>query len=168
MRFWTFAGALAAASLCTGVANAAGIKVGQPAPEATLSLIDGKPIKLSELRGQVVVLNYWATWCAPCKVELPMLDKYYRIQGKHGLRIFAVATEDSLPIKTLKPLFGALAITPVRRIRGPYGDYTALPTNIVIDRAGIVRYSKAGAFDLADLNRILVPLLKEPAPATAD
>jgi cytochrome c biogenesis protein CcmG/thiol:disulfide interchange protein DsbE len=168
MRYWTFAGALAAAALCAGVADSAGVKVGQPAPEATLSLIDGKLIKLSELRGQVIVLNYWATWCAPCKVELPMLDKYYRIQGKHGLRIFAVATEDSLPVKTLKPLFAAMAITPVRRIRGPYGDYTALPTNIVIDRAGIVRYSKAGAFNLADLNRILVPLLQEPAPAAAD
>jgi len=167
MRNWIFGAAMAAALFVGTPAKAAGVKVGQPAPEATLSLISGSPIKLSSLRGQVVVLNYWATWCAPCKVELPMLDKYYRIQGKHGLRVFAVATEDSLPIKTLKPLFGALAITPVRKIRGPYGDYDAVPTNIVIDRAGIVRYAKSGAFNLNDLNRILVPLLQEPAPAAA-
>ncbi len=164
MRNWIFGGALAAAALCASPAEAAGVKIGQPAPEATLSLTEGKPIKLSELRGQVVVLNYWATWCGPCKVELPMLDKYYRIQGKHGLRVFAVATEDSLPAKVLKPLFAAMAITPVRKVRGPYGDYNAVPTNIVIDRAGVVRYAKAGAFDLDDLNQILVPLLQEPAP----
>src|SRR5215218_9860275 len=157
--------AIAAAALIAAPASATGVKVGKPAPDATLSLIEGKPIKLSELRGQVVVLNYWATWCGPCKVELPMLDKYYRIQGKYGLRVFAVATEDSLPVKVLKPLFAAMAITPVRKIRGPYGDYTAVPTNIVIDRAGVVRYAKAGALSLGDLNEILVPLLKEPAPA---
>ena len=139
------------------------LKVGNPAPEATLTLMNGQPVKLSSLRGQVVVLNYWATWCVPCRVELPLLDRYYRIQAKNGLRVFAVTTEDSLPAKALKPLFGALAITPVRKIRGPY-EYDAVPTNIVIDRAGIVRYAKSGAFDLQDMNEILVPLLNEPAP----
>ena len=140
------------------------LKVGRPAPDATLSMLTGQPIKLSSLRGQVLVLNYWATWCVPCRVELPLLDRYYRIQAKNGLRVFAVTTEDSLPAKALKPLFGALAITPVRKIRGPY-DYDAVPTNIVIDRAGIVRYAKAGGFDLQAMNEILVPLLNEPAPA---
>ena len=139
------------------------VKIGQPAPEATLTMLNGDPVKLSSLRGQVVVLNYWATWCVPCRKELPLLDRYYRIQAKNGLRVFAVTTEDSLPAKVLKPLFGALAITPVRRIRGPY-EYTAVPTNIVIDRAGIVRYAKAGGFDLQDMNEILVPLLNEKAP----
>ena len=138
------------------------LKVGNPAPEATLTMMTGQPIKLSSLRGQVVVLNYWATWCVPCRVELPLLDRYYRIQAKNGLRVFAVTTEDSLPAKMLKPLFGALAITPVRKIRGPY-EYDAVPTNIVIDRAGIVRYAKSGAFDLQDMNEILVPLLNEKA-----
>ena len=139
------------------------LKVGEPAPEAIITPINGTPIKLSQLRGQVVVLNYWATWCVPCRVELPMLDRYYRIQGKHGLKIFAVTTEDSLPANKLKPLFGALAISPVRKIRGPYSDFAAVPTNIIIDRAGVVRYAKAGALELDDLNRLLVPLLQEPA-----
>ena len=139
------------------------VKIGQPAPEASLTMLNGDPLKLSSLRGQVVVLNYWATWCVPCRTELPLLDRYYRIQAKNGLRVFAVTTEDSLPAKVLKPLFGALAITPVRKIRGPY-DYDAVPTNIVIDRAGIVRYAKAGGFDLQDMNEILVPLLNEKAP----
>ena len=79
------------------------VKIGQPAPEATLTMLNGDPLKLSSLRGQVVVLNYWATWCVPCRTELPLLDRYYRIQAKNGLRVFAVTTEDSLPAKVLKP-----------------------------------------------------------------
>jgi cytochrome c biogenesis protein CcmG, thiol:disulfide interchange protein DsbE len=155
--------ALALMAIASPSPAAPGLKIGSPAPEAILSMLTGQPIKLTSLRGQVVVLNYWATWCIPCRVELPLLDRYYRIQSKNGLRVFAVTTEDSLPAKMLKPLFGALAITPVRKIRGPY-DYSAVPTNIVIDRAGIVRYAKAGGFDLQSMNEILVPLLNEPAP----
>ena len=96
-----------------------------------------------------------------------MLDKYYRIQGKHGLKVFAVSTEDSLPLAKLKPLFAALAITPVRKVRRPYGNYRAVPTNIVIDRSGIVRYADSGALELDDLNRILVPLLQQPSASSA-
>ncbi len=155
---------LAALAISAASYAAAAIKVGQPAPEATMIPINGAPIRLSQLRGQVVVLNYWATWCVPCRVELPMLDRYYRIQGKHGLKVFAVTTEDSLPASKLKPLFSALAISPVRKIRGPYSDFRAVPTNIIIDRAGIVRYAKAGALELEDLNELLVPLLQQSAP----
>ena len=158
---------LVALAMPATVLAAPAVKVGQPAPEATMTPINGSAIKLSQLRGQVVVLNYWATWCVPCRVELPMLDRYYRIQGKHGLKVFAVTTEDSLPASKLKPLFGALAISPVRKIRGPYSDFEAVPTNIIIDRAGIVRYAKAGSLELDDLNRLLVPLLQEPAPAAS-
>jgi hypothetical protein len=79
--------------------------------------------------------------------------------------VFAVTTEDSVSDRQLKPLFGLLAIQPVRRLKGPYEILGAVPTNYVIDRAGKVRYAKAGAFDLDDLNEVLVPLLKEPAPA---
>lgn len=146
------------------VAAAHPIKVGQPAPDADLMLVDGSKVKLSALHGQVVVLNFWATWCVPCRKELPLLDAYARARAAAGLKVFAVTTEDSVPLYQLKPLFAALTIAPVRRLKGPYADMGALPTNIVIDRQGVVRYAAAGAFDLADLNATLVPLLSEAAP----
>ncbi len=142
--------------------------IGKPAPDFELTLLDGGRVTLSQLRGQVVVLNFWATWCVPCRAELPLLDAYYRRTKQHGLRVFAVTTEGSVPLFKMKPLFAALAITPIKRIKGRYDLIgSAVPTNYIIDRAGVVRYAKAAALDLDDLNRELVPLLKEaPPPAT--
>lgn len=148
-----------------GTAPAETLKVGDRATDFQLTMMDGSKIAMADLRGQVVVLNFWATWCGPCKAELPLLDAYYRMRKANGLRVFAIATEDSLPAFKLKPLFAAMAIPSARRIKGNYGVMGALPTNYVIDRAGVVRYAMTGAFDLDDLNTLLVPLLKEPAPA---
>lgn len=159
---------LLAVALACGVTPAAAKmpKVGEPAPEFELKLMDGSHVKLSELRGQVVVLNFWATWCVPCREELPLLDTWYRLRGPYGLKVFAVTTEDSLPAYRMKPLFGVLAIQPARSVKGPYEVLGGVPTNYIIDRAGQVRYAKAGAFDLDTLNKELVPLLNEPRPAS--
>ena len=142
-------------------------KVGDVAPDFQMTLIDGTKVSLSDLRGKVVVLNFWATWCVPCRAELPTLDSYYEIQQKAGLRVFAVTTEDSLPLFQLKKLFAVMHIPAVRKLKGPYEIMKGVPTNYIIDRSGHVRYAKAAAFDLDALNRILVPLLKEPAPPAA-
>jgi cytochrome c biogenesis protein CcmG, thiol:disulfide interchange protein DsbE len=152
-----------AALACLGAAKP---KVDQPAPPFTLTLMDGTKIKSDQLRGNVVVLNFWATWCAPCREELPTLDVYAKLRAKYGLRVFAVATEDSASPYSMRKLFAALSLTPVRRISSPYDIIDGgVPTNYVIDRAGRVRYAKAAAFDLDSLNEILTPLLREPAPA---
>ena len=160
---------IAAVALATAASAAAGasLKVGQPAPNFELVLVDGKRMHLSDLHGQVVVLNYWATWCAPCREELPLLDSYYRAASRRGwpLKVFAVATEDSLPKSKLKKLFNVLTIPSADKIRGgPFGDVDAVPTNYVIDRYGVIRYAKAGSFDLDTLNAVLVPLMSQPAP----
>lgn len=101
-------------------AGAIGPQGGADGPDFDLTLIDGTHVRLADLRGQVVVLNFWATWCGPCRAELPLLDKYYRIQGPHGLKVFAIATEDSVPVYKLKPLFATLAMPSAKRIKGSY------------------------------------------------
>jgi cytochrome c biogenesis protein CcmG/thiol:disulfide interchange protein DsbE len=139
-------------------------KVGEPAPATTITLVDGTKLTLADLRGKVVVLNFWATWCVPCRTELPLLDRYYELQRRAGLRVFAVTTEGSLPLFQMKKLFAAMHIPAARKITGRYADVKAVPTNYVIDRSGRIRYAKAGAFELDEMNAILVPLLREPAP----
>ncbi|WP_426258770.1 TlpA family protein disulfide reductase [Sphingomonas sp. DC1600-2] len=139
-------------------------KVGDVAPPFELTLIDGSKVSSDALRGQVVVLNFWATWCGPCKKELPTLDTYYELQKTHGLKVFTIATEDSLPLFQLKKLFAVMHMPSARRIKGNYPILSGVPTNYIIDRSGHVRYAKAAAFDLDSLNAELVPLLREPAP----
>lgn len=146
-------------------AASARVKIGDPAPNFTMRTLDGSKVTLADLRGQVIVLNFWATWCGPCKRELPVLDAFYRAAQPHGLRVFAVTTENSVPLSRLEPLTKLLAITTIRKISGPYAPIDgAVPTNFVIDRQGVVRYAKAAAFDLDALNATLVPLLNAPAP----
>ncbi|MGH6615336.1 TlpA family protein disulfide reductase [Sphingomonas sp.] len=141
-------------------------KVGDMAPPFEITLVDGSKVTLDQLRGNVVVLNFWATWCVPCREELPLLDRYYEVQKKNGLKIFAVTTEDSAPIYQLKKMFALMKMPAVRKISGPYGRIKAVPTNYIIDRSGRIRYAKAASFSLEDLNTNLVPLLNEPVPAS--
>lgn len=138
--------------------------IGKPAPDFHVTTFDGTKLSLADFKGQVLVVNFWATWCAPCKAELPMLDAYYKAQQKAGLKVLAVTTEDSLPPSALKKVSAVLTIPMVRKFTGDYGPIKAVPTNYVIDRAGVLRYAKAGAWTLDDLNDILVPLLREEAP----
>lgn len=150
----------------TGPAQAATkAVVGEQAPAFELTLIDGSKVSLADLKGQVVLLNFWATWCVPCRKELPTLDSYYALNQKHGLKVFAITTEGSVPVAQLKKLFAAMHIPSARRVKGPYAPLAAIPTNFIIDRAGKLRYAKAAALDLDDLNALLIPLLNEQPPA---
>jgi len=117
--------------------SAARPKLDQIAPPFEIQTLDGTKLNLADLKGQVVVLNFWATWCGPCRQELPLLDDYYKAKKKQGLRVFAITTEDSLPLSQLKPLAAALTIPMVRHLKGPYGPLGGVPTNFIIDRAGV-------------------------------
>ncbi|MGI8840738.1 MAG: TlpA family protein disulfide reductase [Caulobacteraceae bacterium] len=139
-------------------------KVGQPAPDFTVATFGGRTVKMADLKGDVIVLNFWATWCAPCRQELPLLKAFFRAYNKYGFQVLAVATEDSVPQSQLRPLATKLTIPMVKRLKGPYHQLDGVPTNYVIDRSGKLVYAKAGAFDIDALNAIVIPLLKEPIP----
>ena len=159
---------MAAAGLWGAPAIAKDPIIDKAAPDFKATSFDGQKLSLADYKGQVLILNFWATWCAPCKEELPLLDTYFRIDEKAGLRVLAVTTEDSLPLYKLKPLSKKVSITMARQFRGDYGPMKAVPTNFIIDRAGVLRYAKAGALTLDDLNTLLVPLLREPEPQKDD
>src|SRR5215468_12053073 len=77
---------------------AGGLRVGAPAPAATLVTLDGERISTTELHGQVVILTFWATWCSPCRDELPLLSDYLATHADAGLRIlgFSLDTREEL------------------------------------------------------------------------
>jgi cytochrome c biogenesis protein CcmG/thiol:disulfide interchange protein DsbE len=137
------------------------------APPFTGQTLDGEEVSLESLRGHVVILNFWATWCAPCRKELPLLDGYMRARETNGLRVVAV-TLDAGKVRgaVIRKLQDVLALPLLKTFRGDYEPIgKAIPTNYVIDRSGVVRYAKSSAFTLADLNELLVPLLNEAPPA---
>jgi len=140
-------------------------KVGKPAPPFTIVTFDHRTVRLADLAGKVVVLNFWATWCAPCRIELPMLDGYLRRHPSDDLRLFAVTTEGSVPDSKLKPLASLLSFPLATSISGPgYGPISgAVPSNFVIDRDGVVRYAKAMAFNTASFDAVVSPLLAATA-----
>jgi thiol-disulfide isomerase/thioredoxin len=171
MNFNHFGKALGLALLLVAIvqvrpAAAAVAKVGKPAPKFTIHTFDNREFTLDQLRGKVVVINYWATWCGPCRKEMPLLDLFERHFRDNGLEVFAITVESSIPKSKRGELEKLLSFPLASKLSGSgYGIMHAVPTNYVIDRSGIVRYAKAGAFELDDLNSILVPLLREPAPA---
>lgn len=162
IRYWRVSSAMLALTLTT-VSLAKSPTIGDPAPDFQFTTFDGQKLKLADFRGQVLVINIWATWCGPCKQELPLLDTFYRIMKDKnvGLSVIGITTEDSVPAYQLKPLRAKLAIPLARGFKGPYQSLGGVPTNFIIDRAGIVRYARAGAFTLDDLNDLLVPMLNE-------
>jgi cytochrome c biogenesis protein CcmG, thiol:disulfide interchange protein DsbE len=97
--------ALALACAMTA-AQANDLVINGPAPDFTATTFDGREVTLADFKGQVLIINFWATWCGPCKEELPLLNNYYAAakQRDYGLKILAITTEDSLPAFKLRPL----------------------------------------------------------------
>lgn len=159
--------AVVASAAMTAPAEARKIVVGQPAPDFKMHLAGGGVVSLADLKGQVVILNLWATWCGPCKREMPDLDLIQANGAKYGLRVFGVLTMDPTPVYQLRAVSKVLHYPLVGSMSGgyaPIGD--AVPTNYIIDRSGVVRYAKATALTAKEFADILGPLLAEPAGVT--
>jgi thiol-disulfide isomerase/thioredoxin len=150
-------------------ALADGLVINAPAPDFTARTFDGRDVSLADYKGQVLIINFWATWCGPCKEELPLLDGYFRAadEKKYGLKVLAITTEDSLPLNDLRPLAARVSFDMARHFHGPYRALKGVPTNFIIDRNGVLRYAQSGAFTLDALNEIVIPMLQQPAPTDA-
>lgn len=137
-------------------------KVGEVAPPYQVKLSDKSIVTSVDMAGKVVVINYWATWCGPCKAEMPMMDLYHRRHKKLGFEIFGVVTKDSIPLGRMKKLAEALSYPLASDLKGKYGIVKeSVPTSYIIDRKGIVRYAKAGSFNETEFAALINPLLKE-------
>lgn len=123
------------------------------------ALADGTVLTSGNLRGRVVMVNFWASWCVPCREELPLLNKYYRAHRAEGLVIIGVAADpgEDGHGRWLSP---TIAFPQAARVGGPDYRLPAIPMNYVIGRDGKVAYAKSGSFDQTKLDTVVGPLLK--------
>lgn len=140
--------ALAAAAAVPAVAALP--PVGKPAPDFAAKSDSGRNVRLSELRGQVVLINFWASWCSPCRQELPLLSKIYSQYRGAGFALLAVNVDDNRKdaegmLKRLDLKFPTL-FDGNKRVAKLYGVDT-MPATLVIDRDGRVRYVHRGYYD---------------------
>ena len=113
---------------------------GMAAPDFELVSLDGKKIKLSDYRGKAVLLNFWATWCSPCKVEMPWFVALQKKYGEDGLVILGVAMDDTETPKIAQFASEMGVNYPVLlgtdKVSEEYGNVDYLPTSFYIDRQG--------------------------------
>jgi len=141
--------------------NAARIKkqlAGRTAPELAVTDIQGKPVALSDLIGRVVLLDFWTTWCPPCRADAPALDKLYRKYGEHDLAIVSISvSEDRAMVESFlkeHPHSFPVVLTSENEMPRPY-QIGAFPTYIVINRDGTLASAVEGDQGFSDLRKLL-------------
>ena len=143
-----------------------GIAAGKVAPDFTLKDLTGKPVALSSLRGKVVFLNLWATWCPPCRTEMPSIQALHRAFQKDANFVTLTVSEDSdvskPPAYIQKNNFDFAVLLDPKNIVGEAYDVSGLPESFVIGRDGRIVAHHIGPYDWAnaDIRDALQDLLK--------
>ena len=133
----------------------------QPAPPLIATALDGQTFDLAKLRGKVVLVNFWATWCAPCRREMPILDAFYRRYHGQGLELIGISVDFPRDFEKMRKAAKAVAYpTAVAKDISDdgFGPPTGVPITWIVDADGKVRDR---LIDVRDelLNGIVVPLL---------
>lgn len=139
--------------------------LGTPAPEFDLPALAGGTRSLDEWRGKVVLLNFWGTWCAPCREEMPMLIKLRQEFAARGFEVVGLAVDDRDAIDAFSREFGinfplAYGDTPILELSQRYGNKIgALPYSVLVDRLGKISYLHAGILDESTVRKRVIDLL---------
>jgi peroxiredoxin len=136
---------------------------GNQALDFELASLDGGNVSLSDYQGQIIIMNMWATWCPPCRAEMPGLERFYQTYKSDGVVVLAVNGRE--PVNTVRPFIESNNFTfPVLMdFDGTVGiQYAArsFPTTYVIDRNGRIQHVKVGEITEAELEQVVTPLLQ--------
>lgn len=141
----------------------------KPAPDFTLKDAGGKTVRLSDYRGKVVLLDFWATWCGPCKIEIPWFIAMQRNLKDRGLVVLGVSMDEE-GWEVVKPFLTQMNVNYRVAIGDDatskaYGGIDALPTTFLIDREGRIADKHEGVTSRKEFEDGVEKLLEEPAPA---
>ena len=144
----------------------------RPAPEFTLKDADGKTVRLEDYKGKVVLLDFFATWCGPCKIEIPWFMEFERKHKDKGFSVLGVSMDDE-GWEVVKPFLAGLGVN-YRVVIGNdstaqlYGGVDALPTTFLIDRTGKIAAVHIGLASKKDFEDGVEQLLQAPGGITKD
>ncbi len=164
MKNWLLIGLF----IVAGQAQAANPEEGKAAPAFDAKLLSGADFSLAAAKGQVVIINFWATWCPPCRQEMPAIESYYQKHKQQGLKVIAVSMDepaDEAKVYQVMKSFSFDAALEKNTHYNGYGRIWRLPLTFVIDRKGILRkdgwYGPAG-IDEPLLDQVVTPLVATP------
>jgi cytochrome c biogenesis protein CcmG/thiol:disulfide interchange protein DsbE len=140
------------------------VEVEFPAPELTLTDLQGNPVSLTGYLGHIVLVNNWATWCPPCKAEMPILQDYYDEHRHQEFTIIAIeAGEPVFEVADFVKQYGLSFVVwpdPTQSATVAFRN-PALPSSYLIDRTGMVRLAWTGAIDRESLDKYITPFVEE-------
>jgi len=138
--------------------------IGRPAPALATVDLEGHRLSLKRLRGRVVLLNFWATWCAPCQAEMPTFEQWQQQMAGQGLSVVGVSMDDEadgVRRLTRRLLIHYPVAMGSARLGTSYGGVLGLPITYLIDRHGIIRSRFEGEQNPNTILAALKPLLAE-------
>ena len=160
--------------LCMAALALASASMGSAAPALVVPELDGQAFDLSALHGKVVVVNFWATWCPPCREEMPVLDAFYRRYHGQGLEMIGLSTDRphdrSDVIKVMQSFSYPAAVLDDAKVND-FGPPNVLPVTFVVDRSGVIRVKltpdQTPVTEKSLSDAVLLLLAEKPATQTS-
>lgn len=149
------------------VAADAAVRVGERAPALIVPTLDARVFDLAALRGKVVIVNFWASWCSPCRAEMPQLDAFYRHHHAQGLELLGLSVDDpqdrATVVRIMKSFSYPAAMAVAAKVND-FGEPLAVPMTWIIDARGVVRARliAGNAVTAQSLEQAVLPLLPQP------
>jgi cytochrome c biogenesis protein CcmG, thiol:disulfide interchange protein DsbE len=142
------------------------VEVGRPAPALIVPRLDGRTFDLAALRGQVVIVNFWASWCSPCRAEMPQLDAFYRQHHAQGLELLGLSVDDPQDRATVAHIMKSFSYPAAMAVAAKVNDFgapLAVPMTWIIDAKGVVRARliAGNTVTMHSLEQVVLPLLPQ-------